>query len=305
MRLYLIFVEFAGIELKIDSMAIYRKINTNFWSDPFICDLHPEKKLFYLYLLTNERTKQCGIYDISKRQICFDLGIDLNTVTENINFFTSSNKIMFSERTNEIAIKNWERFNGSTSPKVVTCVQSELKLVKNKVLIDYIYGIYTVSQEAQAQEETPTESQAQTPKQKEAPEQITTGVLVSDELKIHPPPEKIDFNQLQKFFNDNRGLLPEVKKITDARKIKIKTIEKEYGKELIKIAIEKTRDSPFLQGQNSKNWIATFDWVFTKANFIKILEDNYAKRTNTSERTNEQIFTDAMQSQTAKEFRFK
>lgn len=130
-------------------------------------------------------------------------------------------------------------------------------------------------------------------------------IVISDELKIHPPTEKIDFNQLQKFFNDNRGLLPEVKKITEARKLKLKTIEKEYGKELIKIAIEKVRDSPFLQGDNNKNWIASFDWVFTKANFIKILEDNYAKRANKSERTNEQIFTDSMQSETAKNFRFK
>jgi len=132
-----------------------------------------------------------------------------------------------------------------------------------------------------------------------------SSVLVLDELKIHPPPDKIDFNQLQKFFNDNRGILPEVKKITDARKIKIKNIEKEYGKELIKIAIEKTRDSPFLQGQNNKNWIASFDWIFTKSNFIKIIEDNYAKRQNTSGQSNAEIFATAMQSETAKNFRFK
>lgn len=136
-------------------------------------------------------------------------------------------------------------------------------------------------------------------------EKNNTVSTISDELKIHPPIDKIDFNQLQKFFNDNRGLSPEVKKITEARKIKIKNIEKEYGKELIKIAIEKTRDSPFLQGQNNKSWIASFDWIFTKANFIKILEDNYAERKHITGKTNEQIFTDAMQSETAQNFRFK
>jgi len=142
-------------------MAIYRKINTTFWSDPFICDLDPDKKLFYLYILTNERTKQCGIYDISKRQISFDLSININKVTENINFFSNNGKIMFSELTNEIAIKNWDRFNGSTSPKVVKCVESELKLIKNRVLIDYIYSIDTLSQQ------TPTEEEEQTPIQKD------------------------------------------------------------------------------------------------------------------------------------------
>lgn len=145
-------------------MAIYRKINTTFWSDPFICDLDPDKKLFYLYLLTNERTKQCGIYDISKRQISFDLGISLNKVSENINFFNNKGKIMFSENTNEIAIKNWIRFNGSTSPKVLKCVESELKLIKNRLLIDYIYSIDTVSQETQEQEETQTQTKEETQK---------------------------------------------------------------------------------------------------------------------------------------------
>lgn len=141
-------------------MAIYRKINTTFWSDPFICDLPADKKLFYLYLLTNERTKQCGIYDISKRQISFDLGLDNKTASDNITFFQKCGKIMFSESTNEIAIKNWDRFNGSTSPKVVKCVESELKLVKNRVLIEYIYSTDTLSQ--QTQEETQTEEEEET-----------------------------------------------------------------------------------------------------------------------------------------------
>lgn len=248
-------------------MAIYRKINTNFWSDPFICDLHPEKKLFYLYLLTNERTKQCGIYDISKRQICFDLGIDLNTVTENINFFTSANKIMFSERTNEIAIRNWERFNGSTSPKVVTCVQSELKLVKNKVLIDYIYGIYTVSQEAQAQEETPTETKA--PIQKEIIQEVP-------DLKNPIPPElKIDYDKLKLFFNDNRGEMAKVQILSDKRKKTISALIKKFSKEDFMKVIEKSKVSNFLQGRNDRNWTADFDWILNQTNFIKILEGNY------------------------------
>lgn len=284
-------------------MAIYRKINTNFWSDPFICDLPPEKKLFFLYLITNERTKQCGIYDISKRQISFDLSIDNKTVTENIQFFTEHGKIMFSERTNEVAIRNWERYNGSTSPKVVTCVQSELKLVKNRVLIDYIYGIYTVSQETPAQEETPTETQE--PAQEETPTQkeFTEGVI-SDQLKIDPPPEKIDFIKFQKFFNDNRKNFAEVKKMTDARKKRLKSLESQYGKACLMHCVEKARDSDFLQGINSKNWIASFDWIFTPANFIKILEDNYANRGQQQGKTNAEIFNDAMQSDTAKNFRF-
>ncbi len=140
-------------------MAIFRKLHTSFWSDPFIQDLDNEQKLFYLYLLTNEKTKQCGIYEISKKQICFDLGYSIQNVTKLINYFVKIGKIMYSETTNEIAIKNWLKFNNSTSPKVVSCIQSELKQVKDRVLIEYTNGIYTGSQEEKEEEEEQEQEQ--------------------------------------------------------------------------------------------------------------------------------------------------
>ena len=127
-------------------MAIFRKIHISFWSDPFIQDLDNEQRLFYLYLLTNEKTKQCGIYEISKRQISFNLGIDSEKVTELIGYFVNAGKIRYSLETNEIAIKNWMKYNSSTSPKVVSCIKSELCSIKDRVLIEYVDSIYTASQ---------------------------------------------------------------------------------------------------------------------------------------------------------------
>ena len=134
-------------------MAIFRKIHTQIWSDPFFSDLDSEKKMFYLYILTNERTKQCGIYEISKKHICFDLGLSLDKVNKLLSFFINIGKLQFSDSTNEVAIKNWAKYNYSTSPKVVRCIESELKAVKNKSLIEYIYSIDTVSQEEKEEKE--------------------------------------------------------------------------------------------------------------------------------------------------------
>ena len=134
-------------------MAIFRKIHTSFWSDPFIQDLDNDHKLFYLYLLTNEKTKQCGIYEISKKQISFELGYSIDRVSKLLTYFIKTGKILYSETTKEIAIKNWNKFNGSTSPKVVSCIISELKNVKDRVLIEYVNGMYTASQEEQEEEE--------------------------------------------------------------------------------------------------------------------------------------------------------
>ena len=134
-------------------MAIFRKIHTSFWSDPFIQDLDNDHRLFYLYLLTNERTKQCGIYEISKKQMSFELGYSMDRVSKLLAYFIKVGKILYSETTKEVALKNWMKYNGSTSPKVVSCIKSELCVVKDRVLIEYVNGMYTASQEEQEQEQ--------------------------------------------------------------------------------------------------------------------------------------------------------
>ena len=122
-------------------MAIFRKIHVKFWSDPFVQSLSPEKKYFFLYLLTNEKTKQCGIYEISKRHISYDTGYTIDTVSILLNYFIEQKKIMFSEDTNEVAVKNWNKYNGNPSPQVQKLVKEELSKIKNRGLIDYIYAV--------------------------------------------------------------------------------------------------------------------------------------------------------------------
>lgn len=134
-------------------MAAFRKISVTFWSDSFIGDLTPEQKYFYLYLMTNDKTTQCGIYETSIRKMCFDTGYNSETVLKLLDFFQEKNKIRFSKETNEIALLNWVKFNDSNSPKVLSCVEKELKNVKNRVLIQYLYSMDTESQEEEKEKE--------------------------------------------------------------------------------------------------------------------------------------------------------
>ena len=43
-------------------MAAYRHIHIDYWQDSFVLDLTPEEKYFYIYLMTNSKTTQCGDY---------------------------------------------------------------------------------------------------------------------------------------------------------------------------------------------------------------------------------------------------
>lgn len=118
-------------------MAIFRKIHTTFWSDSFVSELNQKQKLFYIYILTNDKTKQCGVYQITKKQICFDLDCSMSDLTTLIQFFIKKDKIRYNEETNEIAIKNWGKYNDASSPKVKACINKELNFVKDNSLISY------------------------------------------------------------------------------------------------------------------------------------------------------------------------
>lgn len=50
---------------------------------------------------------------------------------------------------------------------------------------------------------------------------------------------------------------------------------KQYGIDMVIQAIDRIRNSDFLQGKNDRNWVCTFDWFILPNNFPKVLEGNY------------------------------
>ena len=120
-------------------MATYRKLHTTFWTDPFVEKLTQDQKLFYVYLITNTKTKQSGIYEISKNYMRYETGFSIEQITELINHFVKLDKIVYSESTDEIGIKNFVKHNFSYSHSVLQCILADLIEVKNKDLINQLY----------------------------------------------------------------------------------------------------------------------------------------------------------------------
>ena len=190
-------------------MAAFRKISVSFWSDSFVGELTPEQKYFYLYLMTNDKTTQCGIYETSIRKICFDTGYNSETVQKLIDFFQEKNKIRWSKSTNEIALLNWVKFNDSNSPKVLACVEKELKQVKNRVLIQYLYSIDTHPQEEEEEEKE---------KEKEEEEEKE-----QEEFEYIPTEREILFNRWFEYKKQKRSKYTEIGKAQLFREWELKS----------------------------------------------------------------------------------
>ena len=116
-------------------MSIYRHVHINYWQDAFILDLTPQEKYFYVYLLTNSKTKQCGIYELPIRIIETETGYDEVLIDKLLTKFEEYEKIVYDKSTKEIYIKNWTKHNKISSFKVKKCVEKELSKVKSKNLI--------------------------------------------------------------------------------------------------------------------------------------------------------------------------
>lgn len=122
-------------------MSTFRMVHTEFWNDPIVIEeMTPEDKYFFLYLLTNPSTTQIGIYQITKKQMAFDMGYSMETINSLLDRFTQHHGIVkYNHETRELAIKNWGKFNLRRGGKpMIDCVKSELEEVKDLELISYV-----------------------------------------------------------------------------------------------------------------------------------------------------------------------
>lgn len=122
-------------------MALYRSVRVGFWKNHKVLEeMTPEDKLFMLYLLTNPSTTQIGIYKISKKQMAFELGYSVESVSCMIDRFVNNyGVIRYNETTRELGIKSWGKYNFSRLGKpMIDCIKKELVEVEDKSMIEFV-----------------------------------------------------------------------------------------------------------------------------------------------------------------------
>ncbi len=100
-------------------------------------------------------------------------------------------------------------------------------------------------------------------------------ISVSEKTKTKIEPQKV-IDLFHQFCPD----LPQVQVLNKSRKSVINGRLNEYGLNKITEVFRLAGKSNFLNGVNSKNWNATFDWILKPINFAKILEGNFKNKNN-------------------------
>ena len=123
-------------------MAIYRSIQTAFWQDAKVLEeMTPEDRYFYLYLLTNPAVKQVGIYQLTRKQMAFELGYSMESVNALLERFIHHHDIIrYDYDTREICIVNWGKYNfPRAGTPIENCIRKELRELKQTDFIKIIY----------------------------------------------------------------------------------------------------------------------------------------------------------------------
>lgn len=119
-----------------------RVVDTNFWSNADVLDHYSlEDKYFYLYLITNCKTTQLGIYSLPKKVIAFEAGFNVEIVDVLLDRFVNTyKKIIYDSETQEIALIDSLRWSVLVDEEpAADLLSSELSQVKQSYLIQQTY----------------------------------------------------------------------------------------------------------------------------------------------------------------------
>ena len=145
---------------KKKSLSLIRYINTNIWNDSKFEELNINEKLLFLYALTNRSTNLCGAYEITKKTISFETGIDKKELDKCFATLENKGMVKYDSKTNEIYVVNFLKHNiqnekceknalrfyeslksNSIKEEILSYMSNNFTLLKDTPYIGYTYGI--------------------------------------------------------------------------------------------------------------------------------------------------------------------
>ena len=121
---------------------VARVVRTSFWTSKLAMEVFSAEDMYFmLYLMTNPHTTQLGIYPISKKYMALEFKHSIESIESILDRFENKYELIkYSKATNEVAIKNYLESSIIKGGKPVEdCLIKEIKAVKDKSLLDFVY----------------------------------------------------------------------------------------------------------------------------------------------------------------------
>lgn len=261
-------------------MAIYRPIQISFCQDGFVLRLSSDEKFFYIYLMTNSKTRQCGIYELPLQIIVTETKFNEKKVKDLIKKFVAFGKIKYDFENEEVYLLNWVKYNQIANGNVGKCVIGELQTTKNiEFALEFLKKLPKINNSKDRNLEI--EGACKGLLQKNKPigsKQSSTETPTEEETETKPPTQpQSDLESVQEIWNSfaKQHKLSQIKDLTTDRKAKLrKRLENPLFKLYDILEVIKTND--FLKGGGSTGWKVSFDFIIeNELNYLKILEGNY------------------------------
>ena len=299
------FAHGAALRNDIRVKAIRRKYGNNGYA--VLC--------FILEILAENENHIIKFDGINKELLAADFDIDSNSLEDMVNFFTQINilhltnrntlqckelseyyekeeekRVMCSERGKKGMASRWGN-NKKENVKSVNKSDNAVIADYNGVINNYndvITDYNGVIEEETKEQKEETEEKERTKEKEDKEEKIEKKEefkpLRGSSTRVDAPvffEDSTEFvlKSFKDFFNGEvrgaKSLIMQVRAITGKRATALKARAREYGEAAVKDAIRKAVKSDFLNGKNSKGFVASFDWIMRPNNFPKVLEGNY------------------------------
>lgn len=119
-----------------------RQIDTGTWDDPWFADLDPDAKLLFLYMLTNRRSTASGVYEITRRAMAFETGLDLKRVDAALESISS--RVQWWPELQLVWVRNFLRHQ-AVSPNLYKSAWSDMLEMPDEIreIVGSVYPILT------------------------------------------------------------------------------------------------------------------------------------------------------------------
>lgn len=274
-------------------MGVKRVIDVDFWKDDMVAErFSAEDRYFFLYLLTNPNSKQCGIYHLPLRVIAFEMGHSKESVESIIERFEHRFKnIIYNKETQEIAILNFLKHSIIKGGKPVEdCIRKELEKVKDRSLILAVYKHMLPYIDANIEKNEKSMykgiknillsfiNENEIDNDNDNDNERIVPRIVEEEKEEEPTPK-----QVIDLYHEICTSLPKVVKLTDSRKKSINARFKEgITLEMFREVFTKAQNSSFLTGNNDRGFKADIDFLINANSLTKTLEGKYDNRVTTN-----------------------